>query len=781
MKTLLITILSILIISSVNGQNAKKFYKTGEDFYKSGNLKDAINQFTNAISINPEYKEAYIMRGKAYVNIKNYEKAGDDFNRALVFDSQNEEIYYYLGLTYNNLNKYREGLDKLNHATWLNKKYVPAYQEKIVSLIALDENYNALKVSDTALALDGSARNYYLYGLVTQKLNSMQKSEWAFSKAIKEDKKYIDAYVALAGLQTDYLNKPDEAMVHCNDALKIDPNSVSVLVARSRVFVKKLDYRNAIDDISKAIVISPESEDLFLIRGTYYQDFKQYQNSIDDFNKVINLNPKNAEALYKRAKSSEEISDFKNAIKDYQLLVQLSDYNVKAKQLLKQSQERLFELKRENNKPVITMLNPAPKDNNIIEVPNNKKSIQIKGYVTDESDISFIRINNKDIQFTNNNGQYQFLALVNVDSLKSIFVSSSDVYNNIELKEFTIKRTETNPPKVTLLAPLASDNGEIFLDSNEPVIYVEGKISDESPVKSIIIDDVSASYAVNELNPKFSANINVFNKNSFTVTATDIYGNASPVTYKINRENSSLFGSNPMGKTWVIFIENSNYRTFASLEGPTKDVSLMKTALARYQINNFVHKKDLTKEQMEKFFSIELRDLLKSNRVNTLLIWYAGHGKFINETGYWIPIDANRDDEYSYFNVNFLRASLQSYSSVTHKLVITDACESGPTFFQAMRTSLKERSCDDWQATRLKSSQVYSSAGYELAQDNSMFTKAIANYLASNPNACIPIESIVIKVNSTLSQTTQQKPKFGKIAGVADEDGTFFFIARERK
>jgi tetratricopeptide (TPR) repeat protein len=773
--------LTFLLIASVNGQNAKKFFRTGEDFYKTGNYKDAINQFTNAISVNPAFTDAYINRGKAYNISKNFDKAVDDFNRAITFEPQNEEIYYCRGVSYNNLNKFKEALDDLNHATFLNKKFIPAYQEKIISLMALDQNYGALKVSDTTLALESSALNYYLNGLVTQKLNSTQKAEYAFTKAIKEDKKYIDAYIALAMLQINFLNKTDEAMAHCNEALKIDPNSKSALIARSKVYIKKLDFRNAIDDLSKAIIINPENEELFLLRGNYYQDFKQHQNAIDDFNKVINLNPKNAEALYKRANSYEEISDFNGAIKDYQTLVQLSEYDVKAQQLLKKSRERLYELKRESNNPVITILDPAPKDKSVFEIPNNKHIIQIKGFVTDESDLSFIRINNKDIPYKKVNGQNEFVTDINLDSLESIFISSSDVYNNVEKINFNIIRTETNPPKVSIIAPLASDNGEIFLDNNDPVLYVEGKITDESPVKSIIIDDVSASFPIDQLNPKFSANINISNKNNFTVTATDIYGNGIPVTFKINRENISLFGSNPMGKTWVVFIENSNYRTFASLEGPTKDVTLMKTALAKYQVNNFVHKKDLTKEQMEKFFSIDLRDLVKSNRVNTLLIWYAGHGKYINETGYWIPIDANRDDEFTYFNINFLRASLQSYSTVTHKLVISDACESGPTFFQAMRSTLKERSCDDWQATRLKSSQVYSSAGYELAQDYSQFTKTIATLLANNPNACIPIESIVLKVNSSLSQDNQQKPKFGKISGLSDEDGTFFFIAKEKK
>jgi hypothetical protein len=170
---------------------------------------------------------------------------------------------------------------------------------------------------------------------------------------------------------------------------------------------------------------------------------------------------------------------------------------------------------------------------------------------------------------------------------------------------------------------------------------------------------------------------------------------------------------------------------------------------------------------------------MRSNRVNSLLIWYAGHGKFVNEAGYWIPIDAKRDDEFTYFNINALKASMQSYpKEVTHTLVITDACESGPSFYQAMRGASDIKSCDDWSATKLKSSQVFSSAGYELAVDNSQFTKTFANVLANNPNACLPIESIVQKVTNAVTKGNQQKPQFGKIAGLQDENGTFFFMTK---
>lgn len=236
---------------------------------------------------------------------------------------------------------------------------------------------------------------------------------------------------------------------------------------------------------------------------------------------------------------------------------------------------------------------------------------------------------------------------------------------------------------------------------------------------------------------------------------------------------------NPMGVTWAIFIQNSNYKTFASLDGPSKDIDLMRNVLSNYRIDNIILKQDMTKEELERFFGVELRDMVRKNRVNSLLIWYAGHGKRINENGYWIPVDARRDDEYTYFNITNLKSALKAYSTwVRHTLVVTDAVESGPTFYQAMRSLPRERSCDDPSATQYRSSQVFSSSGYELAVENSQFTKTFANTLANNPNSCIPIESIVKEVTGALVRNNQERPQFGKIAGLEDENGTFIFIAK---
>ncbi|MBK7668613.1 MAG: caspase family protein [Sphingobacteriaceae bacterium] len=210
----------------------------------------------------------------------------------------------------------------------------------------------------------------------------------------------------------------------------------------------------------------------------------------------------------------------------------------------------------------------------------------------------------------------------------------TDVYENTTNQVLKIEKTEANKPVISIEAPAASFDNEIYLESMASDIYIQGKVKDESLIESISIDGVLASFSVTSLNPTFSSQISIANKTKITVTVKDVNGNENVQVFTLNRSGADP-ASNPMGNTWVVFIENGKYQNFASLEGPAKDVLAMKSALAGYKITKILHKKDMTKYDMEKFFSIELRDHVKNSNIQSLVIWYAGHGKFVSPTGYW--------------------------------------------------------------------------------------------------------------------------------------------------
>ncbi|MBN2862398.1 MAG: hypothetical protein JXN62_04495, partial [Bacteroidales bacterium] len=707
-----------------------------------------------------------------------YEEAKADFEKALVFSPKYVEAFISLGTVCNRLGNYSEALTYLNRASGLQKRNAEIYPEKVITLIGLEKFDNALRVSDTAVIIKKNPMNYYYRGIIYTRLNNDVFAKKEFQKAISKGKKLAEPRLALAEL---LLKEGDSkgAMAQCNEILKNDDRNTAGYLMRSKVYRKDYDHVSAINDISKSILIDPDNADFYFFRGDCYQEFNQHTNAINDFTKYIQLNPDNPDAYFARAKSYEEIMNYDKAMDDYTKITELSEFNQQARKLLKEAEGRLYDLNRENQPPEIAEMSPAPVGE-MIEIKGDASTIQITGIIKDESSIRSLVINNEPVTIIEDKKGNAFLANLNISGKDSLEIVVSDEYNNVNTLRYFLSRTEISPPKISIMAPYASDDGRIYLDNNSPTLFLQGRVTDESKIKSIFIEGVTASYPLNDLNPTFTASVDILNKNKIVVEAVDIYGNRQVSEFNLNREGATLAETNPMGKTWVIFIENSVYTTFASLDGPQKDIDLMIRAFSGYQIHNIIHKQNMTKAEMERFFSIELRDLIRSNQVKSLLIWYAGHGKFINDVGYWIPVDAKRDDEFTYFSINTLRASMETYLTyLTHTLVITDACETGASFYQAMRSSeTRIKSCDDWQATQFKSSQVFFSAGYELAVDDSQFTRTFATALSNNPNACIPIEEIVVKVSQAVRENSQQTPKFGKITGLKDEDGTFFFIAK---
>ncbi|OFX90919.1 MAG: hypothetical protein A2X05_06705 [Bacteroidetes bacterium GWE2_41_25] len=764
---------------SVNAfsQNAKKYYKAGNEFLESMRYEDAAAQFTSAIGLEPANPDFYHARGSAYEKLLKYEEAKADFEKVIVFDAKNVDARVHLGDLCNKTGKYEDALAHLNHATALDKRNKLAYPVKVITLIELEKYDRALKASDTAMAIDDTPMIFYYRGIIYRKLTNDVLAKKEFEKSITKDKKLPEPRLALADLLL--ASNADQAMTQCNEVIKNDDRNTDAYIMRSRVYKQRLDYPNAINDISKNILIDPENAGFYMLRGVYYQEFNQHTNAINDFSKYITLKADDPDAYFSRAKSYEETLNYEKALEDYTKITILSEDDPKARRMLKDAEARLYELNREKAAPEIALVSPLPV-NDTIELRGDKAAILLSGKIKDKSKLKMVTINNGPVTTAlGKNGESEFLSNIDVNGIDKITIYAIDDYGNEKTIVFPLKRTEIAPPMISIIAPYTTEDGQVYLDSSTPNVAIQGKISDDSQIKSITIGDVTASYRRDEMNPSFTAILDISNMSKFTVIAEDIYGNRQESEFRFNREGADIAANNPMGKTWVVFIENSSYETFASLDGPIKDVGTIQRALANYQVHNTIHKKDMTKGEMEKYFSIELRDLVKKNQVKSLMVWYAGHGKFINDVGYWIPVDAKRDDEFTYFNINGLKAGLQGYGDVVvHTLVVSDACESGPSFYTAMRSVNEEPKCNNSIVAGAKSAQVFSSAGYELAVDNSKFTATFANTLLNNKNACIPIETVVKSVSAAVATETGQKPKFGKIQGLVDENGTFFFIAK---
>lgn len=771
-----VVILFLLIPSFVFSQTPKKYCEAAEKFEKVNNFTEAVTNYSMALAMDATYEKAYVGRAFCYEKLDKKQEALDDYVQATIHSPKNKENFYNAGRLYSDLQKYADADQMLRKAIEKDNGYSDAIEKEVFVLLKLKDFHYGLIVTQIGIDDKKSAQNYYNRAVMYDSLNKFEDAERYYKSAKSSDSRFIPAYVGLALTQVK-MEKTDDAMKICEDGLDKDPENSSILFAKSIVSAAKKDYQNAINDITKVILTNPSPEALRQ-RAIYYETLGQQQNAISDYSQIIKIDANNIEAYLKRANANEKIQNIKAAVEDYNSITLLSKGNPQADGLVMQAKAKIFELNKESDKPELEFTT-MKSDKNVLRISADKNEITIKGKVKDASLIKSMNVSSGTATFDTDSLNPEFvLKITGLNKLNEVTISATDAYNNTQISQYKIEKTESDKPIIAIETPITSFENEIFID-NKGDVYMQGKIKDASLIESIIIDGITASFNPTMLNPEFSATLKIEEKSKINITVKDIYGNENSQDYVLNRSGLMAGIDNPMGNTWVVFIENSKYLSFPSLEGPSKDVMAMKSALANYRITKTITQKDMTKVEMEKFFSITLRDYVKNNNINSLLIWYAGHGKYVSPTGYWVPSDGKTDDEFSYFGINNLKAAMQSYAGkLVHTLVITDACESGATFLMAMRGGDSEKHCDNFELTKAKSAQVFTSAGYELASDNSQFTKTFASTLINNVEPCLPIEKISKKVTTAVSAAGNQAPKFGKIKDLEDEGGTFFFIKK---
>jgi len=780
MKTslrVLLLVVALMSVINLTAQSPKKFIDLGEKAEKQNDYKSAIDYYSKAIEMDAKNTKALNLRALANEKSGRIEEAAADFEALIALEPKEKEYYYQTGRLLADLKKLKDADNYLRKAIELDKGYSEALSLEVKVLYNLHDFKNGLVYSQ--LALDDKKTNISLYNhaLNLDSLANYAEAEKFYKNSRSADAKFIAAYIGQANCMVK-LNRVEEALKVCDEALKLDASNNEALLSKALAWAAKKEFQNAINDITKVIIAAP-SEKTYMYRASFYEVMGQHHTAVSDYSQVIKLNDKNVMAYLRRAAANEQIQNYKAALSDYNMVAALAKGNSAINDIVNEAKKKIFELNRESEKPNIEITS-LKVDRNIIKVAADKKEFSFRGSVKDASRIKSMNVNSGKAKFSGDSLNPTFVVEISdLTKLNEITISATDEYNNTRIIQYKLEKTESDKPIIAIEVPYTSFENEIALDNPGPEIFIQGKIKDASLIETITIDGVIASFNPTEINPAFQAQVKVAEKSTINMVVRDIYGNETNQNFTLNRTGINAAVDNPMGNTWVIFIENSKYTNFPSLEGPGKDVIAMRTALANYKITKIIHKKDMTKTEMEKFFSIELRDYVKNNNINSILIWYAGHGKYVSPTGYWVPADGKPDDEFSFFGINNLKAAMQSYSGkLVHTLVITDACESGATFLMAMRGGDEEKKCDNFELTRAKSSQVFTSAGYELASDNSQFTKTFVSVLNNNVEYCLPIEKIVKKVSTAVTAAGNQTPKFGKIKDLEDEGGTYFFIRK---
>ena len=239
-------------IDNLNRKDVESYIKRGNAKLEGGNYEGAIQDYTQAIKLNPKDAAGYINRGlaKAKKPSRDYIGAIEDYKTAINLNPDYTKLkyaYYYRG--------------------------------------------NAKKsLGQNADAKQDRAKAYYYEGKANSNNRQYQAAVKSFDKAIALNSDYTEAYYARGNAQTLGGNYK-VAIIDYTKTIDFNPDFAEAYYARgnAQASLESDDYQKVIKDYTEAIKRKPDFAEAYYNQGVIWHRLGESQKAIDDFSKAIKL------------------------------------------------------------------------------------------------------------------------------------------------------------------------------------------------------------------------------------------------------------------------------------------------------------------------------------------------------------------------------------------------------------------------------------------------------------------------------------------------------------
>ncbi|MCW3121782.1 MAG: hypothetical protein JWQ38_1274 [Flavipsychrobacter sp.] len=196
-----------------NWRNSLVYNSWGEAKMYEGNSKDAIDLYSKAVQLKPDYVKAYYNRGMAFDALFDFKSAVADYSKAISLKPKYPEAYNARGWAYFGLRDNNAAIQDYNTAIAMDTKYPEAYNNRGWTRYAMGDTVNALADYDQAVIINPSfAKPYYNRAAIKVNRNDLKGAIADYTTLIKihpnDNTAYYSRGVAL------YMMKAPTA---CND------------------------------------------------------------------------------------------------------------------------------------------------------------------------------------------------------------------------------------------------------------------------------------------------------------------------------------------------------------------------------------------------------------------------------------------------------------------------------------------------------------------------------------------------------------------------------------
>ena len=229
------------------------------------------------------------------------------------------------------------------------------------------------------------------------------------------------------------------------------------------------------------------------------------------------------------------------------------------------------------------------------------------------------------------------------------------------------------------------------------------------------------------------------------------------------------------GRYHALVIGNNRYQHLSNLRTAVNDATKVASVLKR----DYGFEVDLLTNATESQIVKSLRNYRRNLSENdNLLIYYAGHGGFdedANRTGYWLPVDATRDDPSNWIMTDYVVNQITAMEA-KHVMVVADSCFAG-----AIGRGIKiDYGSPNWvhKLVKKKARIRLTSGGLEPVEDgvgsHSVFAKIFISLLEENTE--VLNTSKLFNDLQRRFPASAQNPEYGDLHEAGDDGGDFLFV-----
>ncbi len=251
----------------------------------------AVEQFSRALEINPQYSDAYHGLAYVYFRLMQYEEAAKANRRALQL-RPNQLQYLILELR-----------------ILLQQGAIVEAREKLEPLLRdNDANTDVMLVLADVLYTEGRT----------------QDAVETYRRVLDYEPYNLSALSALAYLSIDHLpGQNDEYVLRL---LAVHSNEVMALLLATRYYLVSNDFERALFYARAAYGIAPKTEQVLASLTRVYLESRDFESALDVLNTLLNVNSENKLAWYGKGKLEQNLGMYSDALQAYNRALLLDPY-----------------------------------------------------------------------------------------------------------------------------------------------------------------------------------------------------------------------------------------------------------------------------------------------------------------------------------------------------------------------------------------------------------------------------------------------------------------------